>query len=202
MQLQSKIVNDRKGLFRGVLAYKPLDPMPVEETRAFQATLIAVGNKPTSVRIPRGNVVGSRSLQVGGVQEAKLSARGGGVDIALAGPPRRLIARPGDRAVWAWNITPKEPKDYTLELVVITYQGTGDNPLDIINPPIEIELTVTNTWWHRIKSMNTAAIGAAAFVGAVAILWKPVGALLSWWTNRRRGQQKQGGRRRPSKAKR
>lgn len=182
--------------------YTPLDPMPVEETRVFQARLIAVGERPTAVRIPPGNIVGSRSLQVGGVEEAQLSARGGGVDIAPIGPTRRLIGRPGDKADWTWDITPKEPKDYTLELVVVTYQGEGDNPLYIINPPIEIKLSVTNTWGHRIKSVNSWALGLAAFVGAVVVLWKPIGALLSWWRDRKNGQQKQARRRRPSKAKR
>ena len=38
--------------------------------------------------------------------------------------------------------------------------------------------------------MNTAILAVAAFVIAVGVLWKPVGALLSWWSGRKKGEHK------------
>jgi hypothetical protein len=171
VSLQSSIVNDRKHLFNGVLTYLPLDPMSVDNTQELDVTLIAVGQNPSAVSIPPGNVIGSRSLRVGGVEGATLSVRGGGVQISPVGPDRRLIGQPGDTADWTWDITPMQPGEYTLELVVVTYQGTSDNPLSVVDPPIPITLNVTDTWSHRLNSVKGWIIGLGAFFAAVAIIF-------------------------------
>jgi hypothetical protein len=168
--IQGTIVSDRKHLFNGVLTYVHLSPMPVDNTQELDVTLIAVGQNG-DVPIPPFNVIGSRSLQVGGVEDATLSDRGGGVQISPVGSTRRLIGQPGDTAHWAWDITPMQPGEYTLELVVVTYQGTTDNPLSIINPPVDIALNVTDTWSHRLDSVKGWIIGLGAFFAAVAIIF-------------------------------
>jgi hypothetical protein len=170
VSLQSSIVNDREHLFNGVLTYEPPSPMPVDNTQLLEVQLIAVGQDPSAVRIPYGHIVGSRSLRVGGVEDATLSARGGGVQISSVGPTRRLIGQPGDMVSWTWEITPMQPGMYTLELVVVTYQGESDNPLSIVNPPIPITLNVTDTLSHRVNSVKGWIIGFSAFLAAVAII--------------------------------
>jgi hypothetical protein len=168
VQLQSSIVNDRKHLFNGVLTYLPLRSMPVEDTQELEVELIAIGQNAAAVRIPEGRVVGSRSFKVGGVEEAKLSVSGGGVDIAPVSPARATIGQPGDSVTWRWDLTPKEPGDYTLKLEVITYQGTSDRPLAYINPPVRIGLSVTNTLSHRIKTNVPRIVGFVTFIGVLA----------------------------------
>jgi hypothetical protein len=168
--LQSSIIKAREHLFDGVLTYQPLEPIPVEDTRQFRVTLVAVVEGTEFPRIPPGDVVGSRELQVGGVEEAKLSGPPGKVDISPVGSTRRLIGQVGDQATWAWNITPKQPGDYTLDLVITTYQGTTENPLYIINPPIPIDLSVRNTWPHFLNAMKAWIIAFSTFVGAVAVI--------------------------------
>ena len=170
MSLQSSIVNDREHLFNGVLTYEPPSPMPVDNTQLLEVQLTAVGQDPDAAHIPYGRIVGSRSLRVGGVEDATLSVRGGGVQISSVGPTRRLIGRPGDTVGWAWYITPMQPGMHTLELVVVTYQGESDNPLSIVNPPISITLNVTDTLSHRVNSVKGWIIGLGAFLGAVAII--------------------------------
>ena len=126
--------------------------MPVGGTQELDVELIAVGQNRKAIKIPRGNMVGSRSLQVGGVEEAKLSVPGGKVDVSSVGPTRGLIGQPGDEVNWSWGVTPKETGTYMLDLVITTYQGSSDNPLFVINPPIRIKLVVTNTFLHRLDS--------------------------------------------------
>jgi hypothetical protein len=172
VELQTSIVSDREHLFRGVLTYLPLDPMPVDSTQEMHVTLVAIGENPAAVKVAPGEVVGSRSMQVGGIEEARLSARGGGADISAVGPTRGLIGEPGDKLSWTWDITPKEPREYELELVVITYQGTSNNPLSVVNPPIKIDLEVNNTFSHWISSMKAWLIGLGAVAVAAAAIWK------------------------------
>jgi hypothetical protein len=171
VNLESSIVNDRKHLFKGVLRYRPLSPVAVGDTTELDVTLIAVGKNPGQVFILPGKVIGSRSLQVGGVEGATLAARGGGMKISQVGPARGLIGQPGDSVSWIWNITPDEPGDYILELVVVTYQGSSDNPLSVVNPPVQIALDVTDTWSHRISSLKGWIIGLGAFFAALAIIF-------------------------------
>jgi hypothetical protein len=168
--LQSSIIKAREHLFDGVLTYQPLEPIPVEDTRQFRVTLVAVVEGTEFPSIPPGEVVGSRELQVGGVEEAKLSGPPGKVDISPVGSTRRLIGQVGDQATWAWNITPKQPGDYTLDLVITTYQGTTENPLYIINPPIPIDLSVRNTWSYFFNAMKAWIIAFSTFVAAVAVI--------------------------------
>jgi hypothetical protein len=106
----------------------------------------------------------------GGVEEAKLSVRGGGVDISPVGPTRGLIGQPGDKVDWVWDITPKEPGEHTFDLVIVTYKGSSDNPLFIVNPPINIKLDVTETWSHRISSAKAWVIGFGGLVIALAAI--------------------------------
>jgi len=170
VKLESSIVDDRKHLFNGILMYQPLNPMAVGDTRELDVTLIAIGQKPGETHIPVGNVIGSRSLRVGGVEGATLSVGGGGAQISPVGPTRGLIGQPGDRVDWTWNISPSEPGEYTLELVVVTYQGTSDNPLSVVNPPVPITLKVTDTWSHRLNELKGWIIGLGAFFAAVAVI--------------------------------
>ena len=172
VKLETSIANDREHLFRGLLTYLPLDPMPVDSTQELHVTLIALGQNPAAVEVPPGKVVGSRSLQVGGVEEAALSVLGGGADISAVGPTRGLIGKPGDVVSWTWDIKPKEPREYKLDLVVITYQATSSNPLFVVNPPIQIELKVNNTLSHQISSLRLLIISIAAIIVAVGIIWK------------------------------
>jgi len=168
VQLQSSIVDARKHLFDGVLSYPPLSPIQVEDTRRFDVTLFAVGQNAEGFEIPEGYVVGSRSLRVGGVEEAKLSSASDKLAISAVGSTRRLLGQIGDKAEWTWDITPKEPGEYKLDLVIMTYQGTTDNPLYVINPPISVNLTVTNTWSHRFKSMMGWINWFYISIGAIA----------------------------------
>jgi hypothetical protein len=171
VNLQSLIVNDRKHLFAGVLTYYPLRPMAVGSTLELSVTLTGTGQNPGQVVIPHGNVIGSRSLRVGGVEGATLSARGSGIQISPVGPTRGLIGQPGDSVYWYWDITPSEPGDYILQLVVVTYLGTSDNPLSVVNPPVPIALNVTDTWSHRLDSVKGWIIGFGAFFGALVIIF-------------------------------
>ena len=204
VKLQTSIVSDREHLFRGVLSYLPLNPMPVDSTQEVHVTLVAVGEDPAAVEVAPGEVVGSRSMRVGGVEEARLSARGGGADISAVGPTRGLIGEPGDKLSWTWDITPKEPRKYELELVVITYQGTSNSPLSVVNPPIEIRLEVNNTFSHQISSMKAWLIGLGAVAVAAAAIWKfgadlfsPIGRLINK-RDPKRSSQPQGSKPRTS----
>jgi hypothetical protein len=168
VSLQSAIVNDRKQLFNGVLTYGRGMTMSVEDTRQYRVDLTAVGERGDTAGVPDG----SRSLQVGGVEEAKLSVVGEAdrVDISPVGSTRGLIGRPGDKLGWTWDITPKEPGDYTLRLVVITYQGNTDNPLSTMSPPVEIKINVSSTWSYRAKAMGEKIAEAGALIGAIGVI--------------------------------
>jgi hypothetical protein len=165
--LQSSIVSDRTHLFTGVLTYRPPDAMAVDATRQLTVTLTAVGRDSPPVSTADGAIVGSRSLRVGGREEAVLSARGG-VDISAVGPVTGLIGQPGDHVNWTWDITPRQPGTHTLDLVVITYQGTTDNPLETLNPPVQISLRVGNTVSHTASKINGWVVGFGAFLAALA----------------------------------
>jgi hypothetical protein len=166
--LQSSVVSDRAHLFTGVLTYRPPDAVAVDATRQFTVTLTAIGRGSPAVSTAAGAVVGSRSLRVGGREEAVLSARGGGVDISAVGPVTGLIGQPGDHVNWTWDITPRQPGTHTLDLVVITYQGTTDNPLETLNPPVQIPLRVGNTVSHAASKINGWVVGVGAFLAALA----------------------------------
>jgi hypothetical protein len=170
VRLQSSIVDDRAHLFNGVLTYQPLDPMDVGDNERLVVTLTAVGQRPGAVVLPRGELVGSRDLQVGGVEEATLTVAGAHDRVAVTpvGPSKGLIGRPGDRLHWQWDLVPKEPGTYTLELVVVTFRGTSDTPLATVNPPIDITLHVADTWKHRFTAIRGAIIGLAALLAAIA----------------------------------
>jgi hypothetical protein len=174
IQLESSIVSDRKHLFRGVLTYEDLEEMPVEDTQDLTVTLQAIGEHqdPDVVRTPHGVLAGLRWLRVGGVEEAKLSVRGPAdrVEISPVGSTRGLIGKPGDKISWIWEITPKEPGSYTLRLVVVTYQGMSDNPLATLNPPIEIDLSVSDTGRHRFKWITDRIVGLSIILGAVSVI--------------------------------
>jgi hypothetical protein len=55
-------------------------------------------------------------------------------------------------------------------LVAITYQGTSDNPLFVVNPPIYIQLSVTNTFGHRVKGAIGWIIGLGAALAALTAI--------------------------------
>ena len=180
--LQSSIVSDREHLFTGVLTYQPPDPVAVDATRQLMVTLTATGRDSPPVSTADGAIVGSRSLRVGGREEAILSAQGGGVDISAVGPVTGLIGQPGDRVHWIWDITPRQPGTHTLDLVVITYQGTTDNPLETLNPPVQIPVQVGNTVSHAASKINGWIVGFGAFLAALAGI---VAVLTPLWRRRK-----------------
>src|SRR5262249_15751294 len=95
-----------------------------------------------------------------------------GVEISSIGSPRRLIGQPGDKARWTWTIAPTKPGKYTLDLVVTTYQARSNNPISIVNPPIEINL--------QVKAGIGESLGHefSRIAGKTVLLGSTLGALL------------------------
>lgn len=178
VRLESSIINDRSHLFKGFLTYSTLQSMRVGEVQQVYARLSAIGKNSPALKVPRGNVVGSRSLRVGGVEEANLSVGGDGVDVSSVGTARRTIGRPGDQALWTWTVSPGKPGDYVLDLVVTTYQGKSDNPISIVSPPIQIGLHVTATtgsFWSNLGTVGRVLVTIAGVLAAVATIMAVLG---------------------------
>ncbi|MFF4250200.1 hypothetical protein ACFY1L_03195 [Streptomyces sp. NPDC001663] len=167
--LQASIVNDRKHLFDGSLAYDPAVSVNVGESLTYDVRLTARGEK--SGRAAQAALV-TRAFQVGGEEGATLASGSRQVRIVLLGDgSEQAIAQPGEDAAWQWSVSADEPGDYDLALTVTTYQGDSNLALDTLHPPIKIHLTVHNTWSHRIDSMNDWLITASGVATALVAIY-------------------------------
>lgn len=195
---QAKVVDDRKQLFDGSLSYWSRVSTAVDESVSYEVSLTALGKdaSPTSPLVRPATE--TRPFQVGGVEGATLSSSSRSVKVELLADAKtkQVIARPGDTANWQWSISPSEPGDYELVLVLTTYQGDSDRALDTLTPPITVHLSVRNTWSHRIGSMQTSLItlgsvaaALAAFFALRAPLTELVRGRRESWRQRRRGQE-------------
>lgn len=162
--LLASIVNDRKQLFDGSLAYAPSVSVPVGGSLRYDVVLTARGE--TSRRATR-TAVQTRVFRVGGMQGARLTPYSRQVRTVLLSEARQPIARPGDSALWEWSVSADEPGDYELGLTVITYQGGTKRALETLNPPIDVHVKVRDTWSHRFTSMRDWLFTAAGIAGAL-----------------------------------
>ena len=176
---QAKVVNDRKQLFAGTLDFHPSVAAVVDDSMTYKITLRALGEDASrrSAPVPRG--METRRFQVGGVEGATLSSTSRSVQVELLADSRtkQVIAEPGDTAHWQWRVSPSEPGDYDLLLVLTTYQGESDRALDTLTPPIVIHLSVSNTLSHSISSMQAFLItsgGVAAALTAILAFRAPL----------------------------
>ncbi|MEU6257111.1 hypothetical protein [Streptomyces sp. NPDC047043] len=168
--LQASIVNDRKHLFDGSLAYDPAVSVNVDESLTYDVRLTARGEK-SSGKAAQAALV-TRTFRVGGDEGATLASGSRQVRIVLLGDgSKQAIAQPGEDAEWQWSVSADEPGDYDLALTVTTYQGESDRALDTLHPPIKIRLSVQNTWSHRIDSMNDWLITASGIATALIAIY-------------------------------
>ena len=167
--LRASIVNDRKQLFDGSLTYTPDVSMPVGRHLTYDVVLTARGEK-SSHRALRA-ALATRAFRVGGWQGAGLSADNPAVKVSMETTAQQAIAAPGESAYWKWSVTADEPGDYELGLTVITYQSDTDRALETLNPPIDVRLTVRDTWSHRLASMRNWLFTAAGMAGALVGLY-------------------------------
>jgi hypothetical protein len=173
--LQASIVNDRKKLFSGELAYLPYALGKVGDSFTYEVELTAIGENKSSNWPPdydQGTpwpVPQLRKFQVGGVQGATLSTGSSGVKIIPLADSQteQVIAEPGDTARWMWKITAEEPGDHELLLTVVTYQGNSNRALATLNPPIRVFLTVEDTVSHRFETMKGFLIAFGVVSGGV-----------------------------------
>ncbi|MET7474315.1 hypothetical protein ABZT17_08150 [Streptomyces sp. NPDC005648] len=163
--LRASIVNDRKQLFDGSLAYTPSVSVPVGGSLRFDVLLTARGEKS---RHAARAAVPTRVFRVGGMQGAMLTPYSREVRTVMLSEARQPIVRPGESALWEWSVSADEPGDYDLGLTVITYQGETDRALETLNPPIDVRLKVRDTWSHRFASMQDWLFTAAGIAGALA----------------------------------
>lgn len=165
--LQSSIVDDRKHLFDGSLAYDPSVSVSVGDSLTYDVRLTARGEKSSHGTAQAALV--TRAFQVGGVEEAALSAGDADVRVVSLTPDvKQVIAQPGDLAEWQWSVSAGEPGDHDLALTVTTFQGDSDRALDTLAPPISVHLSVRDTWSHRFASMQDGLYTAAGIAGALA----------------------------------
>lgn len=164
--LQASVVDDRKHLFDGSLAYDPSVSVSVDGNLTYDVRLTARDEKSSHGTAQAALV--TRAFQVGGAEGAALSAGDSDVRVVLLTPmpKHQFIARPGDTAEWQWSVSATEPGDYGLALTVTTFQGDSDRALDTL-APITIHLSVHNTWSHRFASMQNWLYTAAGIAGAL-----------------------------------
>lgn len=167
--LRASIVNDRKQLFDGSLTYTPDVSMPVGRHLTYDVVLTARGEK-SSHRALRA-ALATRAFRVGGWQGAGLSSDNPAVKVSMETTAQQAIAAPGESAYWKWSVTADEPGDYDLYLTVITYQGRTNRALETLDPPIDVRLTVRDTWSHRLASMRNWLFTAAGMAGALVGLY-------------------------------
>ncbi|MFI5998877.1 hypothetical protein ACIA98_00410 [Streptomyces sp. NPDC051366] len=188
---RSGIVRDRNQLFDGVLSYERPARVSVGDTVEFLVTLRAASYKALTTPEP-GHEVVEREFRVGGVQKAYLSEPGKDVEIKELSSPIATIAQQGDEAQWRWYLTPRKPGNYTLDLVIETYQRDSGVLLARTEPPVDIALTVTNTWSYRRSAVKEWIIGAAALLAALGVILalfrKPLTAVLARWTGKPKKQ--------------
>ena len=163
--LLASIVNDRKHLLAGSLAYTPNVSMSVGGRLTYDVILTARGEK-SSHRTAQ-TALETRVFRVGGWQGAGLSADSPDVKV-VSQSRNQPIAAPGDTAGWQWSVSATEPGDYDLALTVITFQGRTDRALETLHPPITVHLKVYDTWSHRFTSMRNWLYTAAGIAGALA----------------------------------
>jgi hypothetical protein len=187
--LLASVVNDRKHLFDGSLAYDPSVSVSVGGSLTYDVRLTSRGEK--SSRGTAQVALVTRAFQVGGVEEATLSAGDSAVRVVLLSPRvKQVIAQPGDPADWQWSVSATEPGDYDLTLTVTTLQGDSDRALDTLTPPITVHLTVHNTWSHRFASMQNWLYAAAGSAGALAGIYALRAPLTELVRGRREARQR------------
>ncbi|MFF2569106.1 hypothetical protein [Streptomyces sp. NPDC058084] len=172
---QQKAARDRAALFSGVLEYKALPSVDVGDSVEFSATLAGrdAGPNPLPPDVPE-EAMSTREMAVGGVQGAYLSEPHGDVHVDPIGADRKLLASPRDRVEWRWNLIPRKPGQYQLNLVVETYQGNTENVLAHTDPPIRISMTVNKTFWYRAGEAKEWIIATGAVIAALGVIFGPL----------------------------
>ena len=132
---------------------------------------------------------------MGGVEGATLSSASGSVHVKLLADTgtKQVIAEPNDAAEWQWSVSPSQPGDYELVLVLTTYQGDSDRALDTLTPPITIHLSVSNTWSHMINSIQNYLIALGGVAAALAAVFAFRAPLVEF-TRQRRNSWREGRR--------
>ncbi|KOU62458.1 hypothetical protein [Streptomyces sp. IGB124] len=102
-----------------------------------------------------------------------MSEPSGGIKVEPIGSSRQLLASPRDSVEWRWNLTPRKPGQYQLNLVVEPYQGDTENVLAHTGPPIRITLTVNNTFWYRVGEAKEWIIATGAVPAALGMIFGP-----------------------------
>ncbi|MFD9047872.1 hypothetical protein [Streptomyces zaomyceticus] len=163
---RKKAAEDRAGLFDGLLECQRERSVDVDETFKVSAVLTGLHGP---LRPPRAQDP-TRVIPVGGVQGALLHSSTEDLRVEAIGTNRRYLPTPADRVEWQWNVTPRKPGQYKLDLVVETYQGDTENVLASTDPPIEIAVTVNGTLWYRLGEAKEWIIAAGALVTAAGVI--------------------------------
>ncbi len=188
---RAKVVDDRKQLFDGTLSYRTSLTAVVDDSATYRISLTAEAASRTTAPVPPG--VETRQFQVGGVEGAALSSTNRSVQVELLADnkTKQVIAEPGDTVNWQWTVSASEPGDYELVLVLTTYQGDSDRALDTLTPPITIDLTVSDSWSHRIDSMQTFLITLGSVAAALMAVFAFRAPLVDFIRNRRDSRRQQ-----------
>ncbi|WP_405942689.1 hypothetical protein [Streptomyces sp. NBC_00207] len=178
------ILRDRTQLFDGELDYDLPFRVRMGDDIEVLASITAVKHEASLNPPAPGHDSVEREFRVGGVQKAYLSDPGDDLVIKQLGSPNgSSIAAVGDSAQWRWYVTPRKPGSFTLDLVIETYQRDTDVLLARTEPPVNIAVTVTNTWKYRISSAKEWLFAAAAVLAALgaisAFFRKPLTAFLA-----------------------
>ncbi|KOU72397.1 hypothetical protein ADK61_27250 [Streptomyces sp. XY66] len=124
-----------------------------------------------------------------------MSEPSGGIKVEPIGSSRQLLASPRDSMEWRWNLTPRKPGQYQLNLVVEPYQGDTENVLAHTGPPIHITLTVNNTFWYRVGEAKEWIIATGTVPAALGMIFGPFRRPLVAFASARNGNGHRASRR-------
>lgn len=149
-------------LYTACLTYDHDIKIPVNFTEIIDLTIAVC---------PRGNKndttspAATPSVRVGGIVDAILESNTLGTTITPIGNSTQPIDE-SHEGTWSWKVTPTQPGDFILALVITAYDAEQRAVL-LRNKPISIALNVTKTVEYRIDKVKTSLGVGVGLLGAI-----------------------------------
>jgi len=169
-----KMVTDHRRLDRGVLAYRALTAMRVQQAASFEVVVTDVGRGPETsafTRQSRGWTVDRQNVPTGGTVSVQMACSAELACTPGTSSARQAIRRPGRSATWTWDITARSPGDAQILVTAVSYRG--DSRVVASQTSVAAGVTVRSTPLYALEAAFDArekAVVASAAVLAAAVL--------------------------------
>lgn len=164
-----KIIEARRGLFQGRLAYTDIEKATAGDSQSFSVT-VSGDDLPPPTRSP--DPTRSREIPVGATIGARFHCSGAGATCTANSSERQSVLTRGDSAVWHWTVeTPSAGEVTTALTVTVYYRNTTivlAEPRPVIQT-VEVEddrgfLDVLGGFWQWLIGLLTAVGGLGGFI--------------------------------------